>query len=75
MLRQAAEIRDLQRAATASGGAAVALADVESLPERLPRGQTASVLSSESIALWARGELLVVFVALLAAEWLLRRGL
>jgi len=75
MLRQAAETRDLQQAATASGGAAVTPQDVAGLPDRLPRGETAAVLSSESIALWARGELLILFVALLAAEWLLRRGL
>jgi uncharacterized membrane protein len=75
MLRQAAEIRDLERAAAASGGTAVALAEVSELPDRLPRGETASVLSSESVALWTRGELLAIFVALLAAEWLLRRGL
>jgi uncharacterized membrane protein len=75
MQRQAAEIRDLERAATDSGGAAIDPDEVAELPNRLPRGQTASVLSSESVALWARGELLVLFVGLLAAEWLLRRGL
>ncbi len=71
---QLAEIRDLERAAALSRGAAVALDEIAALPDRLPRGETASVLSSESVALWARGELLVIFVALLAAEWLLRRG-
>lgn len=75
LLRQAADSRDLQQATRRSGGDFVAVADAAGLPDRLPRGETASVLSNESIALWARGEWLVLFVALLSAEWLLRRGL
>jgi uncharacterized membrane protein len=74
LLRQAAEVRDLQQAAQSSGGAAVAFDEVPQLPDRLPRGESTAVLSSESIPIWARGELLLLFVGLLAAEWLLRRS-
>ncbi|MBL8850062.1 MAG: hypothetical protein JNG89_10270 [Planctomycetaceae bacterium] len=74
LLRQAADVRDLQQAARASGGAAVSIDKVGQLPDLLPRGATTAVLSSEAIPLWARGEWLLLFVGLLATEWLLRRG-
>ncbi|MFO1092099.1 MAG: VWA domain-containing protein [Planctomycetaceae bacterium] len=73
LLRQSAELRDLQHAAVSSGGAAVPVDKVAQLVEQLPQGQMTSVLSSESIPIWSRAELLLLFVGLLAADWLLRR--
>lgn len=70
---RAADVADLARAAQRTGGQFLELEDAGSLPERLPRGQPVTVRSSESVALWARSELLVLFVVLLSAEWLLRK--
>ena len=72
--RQAAEIEDLQRAARATNGIALAYDQVDELPSRLPHGEATAVLSTEMIPIWARAEWLLLFVGLLAAEWLLRRS-
>lgn len=74
LLQQAAELRDLQQAARITGGEAVPIEDVGTLPLRLPHGQSNAVLSSEAIPLWVRGELLLLFVGFLAVDWMFRRS-
>jgi uncharacterized membrane protein len=71
--QRSADLADLERAAEASGGAAFTLSDCDQLLARLPRGLAVPVANAESVPLWSRGELLVLFVVLLGAEWLFRK--
>jgi hypothetical protein len=71
--QRSADLADLARAAEASGGAAFTLADLDQLVARLPSGRAVPVANADSVPLWSRGELLVLFVVLLGAEWLFRK--
>ena len=73
--QRAADPIDLARAAEQSGGTFLNLATSDRLAAVLPRGQAVAVSDADTIPLWSRIELLLLFVALLAAEWTLRKRL
>ncbi|MEW4531370.1 VWA domain-containing protein [Maioricimonas sp. JC845] len=64
---------DLERAATLSGGQCYSLADVDDLPDDLPRGRAIPVSRDAPLSLWNRWEALALLTMLLAAEWMIRR--
>jgi hypothetical protein len=73
-LRQrSADLSDLSRAAQQSKGAAIPFDDVEQLFSQLPPGKAQPVANAEPFPLWNRIEGLLLLVALLGTEWLLRK--
>jgi hypothetical protein len=70
---RAADIRDLELAAELSGGRCLMLADVDELLASLPEGEPVTVSRGRLIPIWSRWEVLLVFVGVLTAEWLLRK--
>jgi hypothetical protein len=71
--RRAADIADLRRAAERSGGKYYDLKDASDLLRRLPAGRPVRLEAAEPRPLWNRPELLLAFVGVLSAEWLLRK--
>ncbi len=67
------DTRELVQVARQTHGRYYSLKDVERLPEEIPSGYAIPLASSVPIPLWNRWEVLVAFVALLTAEWLLRK--
>ena len=59
--------------ATAGGGAALSLADLNGLPERLHHAETLFQQKSEPQSVWDRWPILATILGLLSIEWLLRR--
>jgi uncharacterized membrane protein len=71
--QRSADLPDLNRAGQLSGGATIRFDDVDELFSRLPLGQSVPVANAELFPIWSRFEGLLLLVALLAAEWLLRK--
>lgn len=67
--------KELTSAASISRGRAYSLSTVDKLPDEIPPGKPLTLRSDEPIRLWNRWEVLIVFVSLLTAEWLLRKRL
>jgi hypothetical protein len=67
------DVADLRRTAEQSRGRYYSIAEASDLPGDLPRGEPIPLEAREPIRLWNRPELLVLFAALLLAEWLLRK--
>lgn len=70
---RATDVRDLELAAELSGGRCFSPADVVELPGSLPPGDPLVVSRGRLIPIWDRWEVLLTFVGLLTAEWLLRK--
>jgi uncharacterized membrane protein len=70
---RATDVRDLELAAELSGGRCLSPADVEGLLNSLPAGNPVVVSRGRLIPIWNRWEVLLIFVGLLTAEWLLRK--
>ena len=73
LINRAADIRDLELAADLSGGRCLSLADVDELADALPSGDPVTVSRGRLIPIWNRWEVLLMFVGVLTAEWLLRK--
>lgn len=71
--RRSLDRADLQLAARTSQGRYYSLDEAGQLPDDLPEGAAVTLATQEPIPLWNRPELLLLFVGLLAAEWLLRK--
>ena len=65
--------RDLRRTAERSGGRFGTLEDAAWLREHLPPGRAVRVEALEAIPLWNSSVTAMLFIAILVAEWLLRR--
>lgn len=66
---------ELKAIADKSGGEYFTLANAANLPDRIPRGLATPLNEPESIPLWNRWELMLLFALLIAGEWLLRKRL
>lgn len=71
--RRALDRAELEQTARRTHGKYYSLWDAGKLPEEIPAGQPVPLESQEPIALWNRWELLLLFSAILTAEWLLRK--
>lgn len=71
--RRSLDRTDLQLAAQTSQGRYYPLDEADRLPDDLPEGAAVTLATQDPIPLWNRPEVLLLFVALLAAEWLLRK--
>ncbi|MHC4878009.1 MAG: VWA domain-containing protein, partial [Planctomycetota bacterium] len=65
--------QQLSDAAKLSRGQFYTLATASQLPEDVPRGRPVPIRSEDPIRIWNRWEVLLLFVALLTTEWLLRK--
>jgi len=65
----------LTDAARITRGRTYSLSEASRLPDEIPRGRPVPLRSEEPIRFWNRWELLLLFVTLLTAEWLLRKRL
>ena len=70
---RAANVRDLELAAELSGGRLLSLASVDELLTSLPEGDPVTVSRGHLIPIWSRWEVLLLFVSVMTAEWLLRK--
>ncbi|MFQ5734464.1 MAG: hypothetical protein ACE5KM_21220 [Planctomycetaceae bacterium] len=68
-----ADERELKAIARRTDGKVVTIAEASSLPGRIPRGRPTPLNDPQSIPLWNRWELMLLFAGLLLAEWLLRK--
>lgn len=71
--RRETAVRDLERAAELSGGQFFSITDVDELQDVLPSGDPVTLSRGRMIPLWDRWEVLLLFVGVLTAEWLLRK--
>ena len=71
--RLALDVPELKAAARASHGRYYALADASRLSDELPRGRQVRIESLPPEPYWNRWPVATVFVALITAEWLLRK--
>lgn len=67
--------RELKAIAEATHGEYVTLERAASLPSRLPAGTPTPLNDPQSIPLWNRWELMLLFALFLTCEWLLRKRL
>lgn len=67
--------RELTAAASTTQGRAYSLSTVDKLPDEVPPGKPLTLRTDEPVLLWSRWEVLIVFVSLMTAEWLLRKRL
>ena len=75
LLNRSADRRELKSIARETDGEVVTLAGAADLPSRIPRGRPTPLNNPQSIPLWNRWELMLLFAGLLALEWLLRKRL
>ncbi|HXY37353.1 MAG TPA: hypothetical protein VEI07_24205, partial [Planctomycetaceae bacterium] len=73
LLRRNLDRHELEQTAQITHGDFLTLSDASSLPSRIPPGHPVPLSTRERIPLWNHWEVLLVFAALLAAEWILRR--
>jgi len=71
--RKTADFQALTEAATISGGRFYRLSEADRLPQDLPRPPSAPIEALPATPLWNRWPLLLAFVTLLSAEWVLRK--
>jgi uncharacterized membrane protein len=64
---------ELVRATTASRGGFYTPATVFQIPRDLPSGRPITIERRDPLPLWNRWELLLLFIGLLSAEWILRK--
>jgi hypothetical protein len=70
---RAVDRSDIELAVKQAGGAVVELAELASLPERIPAGRLIPMEQGRAIPLWSRWEPLLLLASLLITEWTLRR--
>jgi hypothetical protein len=73
LTRRSLDRADLVLAAEMTHGKYASFADAEALLSAIPRGHPVPLETREPIPIWNRWELLLLFTALLLAEWLLRK--
>jgi hypothetical protein len=73
LLRRNLDRREMEQSASISRGVFCTLEDAAGLPSRIPPGHQVALSSRERVPLWNRWEVLVLFAALLTAEWILRK--
>jgi hypothetical protein len=73
LLRRNLDRHELQQTAQITHGDFLTLADASTLPSRIPPGHPIPLSTRERIPLWNHWEVLLIFAALLTAEWVLRR--
>ncbi len=73
MQRRSLDRPELQETSRRTRGRYYSLAEAAQLPDDVPPGQPVSLESQDPILLWNRWESMVLFTALLLAEWLLRK--
>lgn len=71
--RKGADLDDLQRAASESGGRLLNIDQLEDLPRVLPLGRQVRLQSRPARPIWNNPWLALLFVVLITAEWLLRK--
>jgi hypothetical protein len=73
LLKRNLDRRELEQAASVSRGVFSTLDDALDLPSKIPPGHPVPLSSRERLPLWNRWEVLLLFAALLTAEWILRK--
>ena len=73
LIKRNLDRRELEQAAAISRGVFCTLDDAVDLSRRIPPGHPVPLSSRERIPLWNRWEVLLLFSALLAGEWVLRK--
>jgi len=73
LIKRNLDRRELEQAASVSRGVFCTLDDALELPSKIPAGHPVPLSSRERLPLWNRWEVLVLFAALLTAEWILRK--
>ncbi len=73
--RPGADLDDLGKAASRSGGALLSLSNVSELPRRLPDGRQVRIQSRPPRPIWNSPWLAWLFVVLIGTEWILRKRL
>jgi uncharacterized membrane protein len=67
------DVAELKAAATATEGKYYTFATADKLLEDLPEGRQVPIETLEPVVLWNRWPLIVTFVGLLVAEWVMRK--
>ena len=67
------DLSQLTRTASITRGQFYTLANVNQLPDDMPKGKPVPIRSEDPIRIWNRWEVLLVFTILLATEWIMRK--
>ncbi|NQT37387.1 MAG: hypothetical protein HQ581_07865, partial [Planctomycetes bacterium] len=67
------DVEALRRAATETKGRSYTMEDAEKIPGELPEGRRVAIETLDSIVLWNRWPVLLLFLGILIGEWLLRK--
>ena len=63
----------LRELASTTGGSFVTLAEIDALPARIPDATVTEIVGRRAATVWDSATLLLLFAALLSAEWILRK--